>query len=101
MSTVGLHFTRHYFVAHFLFGLFFPFVGYAMGGTRVSFWIGITLTAVWHYGNELWEDQLDRAVANYDWDHIVAGTLGMVAAWWCYRAWNRYLDARDQRASRA
>ena len=97
-ATVGLYFTRHYFVAHFLLGLFLPFLFYSMGGMRLTFWIGMALTATWHFGYEFWEDQLDRPVYTLDWDQIVSGTVGLVAAWVTYRAWNRYLDVGAQQS---
>ncbi|QTD43598.1 hypothetical protein [Ottowia testudinis] len=95
-TTIGLYFTRHYFVAHFLLGLFLPFLFYSMGGMRLTFWTGMALTATWHFGYEFWEDQRDRPVYTPDWDQIVSGTVGLVAAWATYHAWNRHLDARAQ-----
>ena len=91
-ATVGLYFTHHYFVAHFLLGLFLPFAFFGIGGMPLTFWIGLALTATWHFGYEFWEDQLDRPVYTLDWDQIISGAFGLVAAWLTYRAWNRHLD---------
>lgn len=94
--TVGLYFTRHYFVAHFLLGLFLPFVFYGMAGNGGTFWTGIVLTSGWHYCYEFWEDQLTRPVYSPDWDQIIAGTVGLAAAVVVYRAWNaRLVTARS------
>lgn len=92
LFTVGLHYTPHYFIAHFLLGLFLPFAFYAMGGFSFSFWLGIIDTAAFHFGYELWEDQLSRPTYAPDFDQIISGALGLVAAWLVYRAWNRRLD---------
>lgn len=100
-ATVGLYFTRHYFVAHFLLGLFLPFLFYSMGGMRLTFWIGMVLTAAWHFGYELWEDQLDRPTYTPDWDQIASGAVGLVAAWLIYRAWNRRLDLKTKQSATA
>lgn len=97
-ATVGLYFTRHYFVAHFLLGLFLPFLFYSMGGMRLTFWIGMVLTTTWHFGYELWEDQLDRPAYTPDWDQIASGAVGLVAAWLIYRAWNRLLDLKTKQS---
>ncbi|MEO3715585.1 hypothetical protein [Roseateles flavus] len=91
-GTIGLYFTRHYFIAHFLLGLFLPFAIYAMGGMRLTFWIGWCLTATWHFGYEFWEDQLTRSSYSLDWDQIASGSVGLLAAWQVYRLWNRHLD---------
>ncbi len=94
-ATIGLYFTRHYFIAHFLLGLFLPFLFYSMGGMQLTFWIGMALTAGWHFGYEFWEDQLTRPVYTPDWDQIASGTVGLITAWCIYRLWNRHLDRRD------
>jgi len=87
--TVGLYFTSHYFVAHFMLGLFLPFLFYSMGGTNLSFWIGIIITSIFHFGYEFWEDQLTRNVYSPDWDQIFSGGIGLVVAWIVFRVWNR------------
>jgi len=94
-ATVGLYFTKHYFIAHFLLGLFLPFFFYSMGGTRLTFWVGWCLTAAWHFGYEFWEDQLTRAHYSPDWDQIASGGIGLAAAWLVYAQWNRHLDRRE------
>ncbi len=88
--TIGLYFTSHYFVAHFLLGLFLPFLIYSFGGSDWAFWIGISLTAAFHFGYEFWEDQLDRNPHVYDWAQIASGALGMVAAYAVFCAWRRW-----------
>ncbi|WP_051174586.1 hypothetical protein [Thauera phenylacetica] len=100
-ATIGLYFTRHYFVAHFLLGLFLPFLFYSMGGMRLTFWTGMALTAMWHFGYELWEDQFDRPGYTPDWDQIVSGAVGLGAAWVTYRAWNRHLDTGARQSKTA
>jgi|SRR5690606_22818148 len=88
--TIGLLFTPHYFVAHFLLGLFLPYLFYAVGaGTRFGFWAGMLATAVFHFGYELWEDQKTRSFYSPDWDQIGAGAVGLFFAWLIYVAWNR------------
>lgn len=89
--TVGLYFTPHYYIAHFMLGLFLPFFFYAMGGLRLTFWLGLLATSIFHFGYELWEDQLTRSQYNPDWDQILAGGIGILAAWGVYRAWNTKL----------
>lgn len=89
-STVGLYFTSHYYVAHFLLGLFLPFLFYSMGGSSLTFWIGMFVTASFHFGYEFWEDQLNRNPHVYDWDQIASGAVGLVAAFFVYRAWNKW-----------
>jgi hypothetical protein len=90
--TVGLYYTPHYFVAHFMLGLFLPFFFYSMGGMPLTFWIGILLTSIFHFGYEFWEDQLTRSHYTPDWDQIVSGAVGLVFAYFVYRAWNKRLD---------
>jgi len=92
LATIGLYYTRHYFVAHFLLGLFLPFLFYSMGGMPLTFWIGMLVTAIFHFGYELWEDQLTRPVYTPDWDQIASGGVGLIAAWLVYSMWNRFLD---------
>ena len=87
--TVGLYFTQHYFVAHFLLGLFVPFFFYSLGGNSLTFWIGMLATATFHFGYEFWEDQLDRSTTVYDWDQIASGAVGLLAAFFVYRAWTK------------
>lgn len=88
--TIGLYYTPHYFVAHFLLGLFLPFFFYSLGGSSLTFWIGIFLTSLFHFGYELWEDQLTRDPNVYDWDQITSGTIGLVIAYIVYRIWNKW-----------
>src|SRR5690606_5419198 len=90
--TIGLLFTPHYFLAHALFCLSMPFYLYAMDGSPRAFLSGWLATAGLHFAHELWEDQLTRAGYSPDWDQILAGTAGLVAAWLIYRAWNRQQD---------
>ncbi len=93
--TIGLYFTKHYFVAHFLLGLFLPFCFYSMGGLNISFKIGWFLTAFFHFGYELWEDLLTRPLGSSpDWDQVLTGSLGLIAALFVYRRWNLYLDSK-------
>ena len=87
--TVGLLFTKHYFVAHFLMCLFLPFYFYSMGANSLSFWLGSLLTAAFHFGYEFWEDQLSRQTHVYDWDQIASGAVGLTAAFIVYAIWNR------------
>lgn len=94
-ATIGLYFTRHYFVAHFLFCLTTPFAFYAMGGVNCVFKLGWVFTASFHYGYELWEDLLKRPLGSApDWDQVFTGTLGLIAALLVYQRWNRYLDSK-------
>ena len=95
LVTVGLYYTPHYFIAHFMLGLFLPFLFYSMGGMRLSFWIGILLTSIFHFGYELWEDQLTRSHFTPDWDQIASGALGLLVALLVYRAWNKRLDIEN------
>lgn len=92
LFTIGLYHTPHYFIAHFMLGLFLPFLFYSMGGMPLTFWIGIILTSIFHFGNEFWEDQLPRNHYTPDWDQIASGAVGLVAAYLVYRAWNNKLD---------
>jgi hypothetical protein len=62
-----------YWIDHVLFGLGFPFRIYAVFG---SWRLGLFFTLGWSLGNELWEDQLTRAVYSIDWDHLVADFVG-------------------------
>jgi hypothetical protein len=112
--TVGLVGTDHYFLGHFLFGLGFPFLCYGVFSlfrgpakkpanwviarpaldrflskamavvTDFYFWLGVT--AFWHVGNELWEDQKTRPVFTLDVDHLTAGIIGLVLAACIYEA---------------
>jgi len=93
--TIGLLFTPHYFLAHALFCLSMPFYFYAMDGSPRAFLSGWLATAGFHFAHELWEDQLTRASYSPDWDQILAGTAGLVAAWLIYRAWNRQQDRQQ------
>jgi len=118
-ATTGLIGTDHYYLAHGLFGLGFPFLwhaithagepgqplhedvlrpqwrylhpGLAAGLDRTMAFIkdfrtALMVTAIWHFGNELWEDQLTRSAYRVDMDHLIAGVVGMALAWWLYRA---------------
>lgn len=87
--TVGLYFTPHYFIAHFMLGLFLPFLFYSMGGIKLSFWIGLFVTSIFHFGYELWEDQLTRSVYSPDWDQINSGGVGLLVAWLIFYLWNK------------
>ncbi|MCW5255811.1 hypothetical protein D5038_05420 [Verminephrobacter aporrectodeae subsp. tuberculatae] len=53
-------------IAHFLLGLFLPFLFYRIDGMRLTFWIGMALTATWHFGYAFWEDLLDCPVYTPD-----------------------------------
>lgn len=87
--TVGLYYTPHYFIAHFMLGLFLPFIFYSMGGDRISFWLGFIITSIFHFGYEFWEDQLTRSSYSPDWDQIVSGGVGLLMAWFVFHAWSR------------
>lgn len=92
--TIGLYFTPQYFLAHFCLGLFLPYFFYSIGASPISFWVGFLVTSVFHFGYELWEDQLSRTSYSLDWDQILAGGLGLFVAYLVYRAWNnRFLNA--------
>jgi len=94
-AVAGLHlaldFTQApiYFLAHFWFGLSFPFVLYLILGTPGGFYLGLFLGAVWHYGNEFWEDQLTRPVFSLDVDHLISGTIGLAVAMFFFKASQR------------
>jgi len=83
----GLYFTPQYFVVHFLFGLFFPYILCAIGGNKVSYWLGFIIILIWHLGHELWEDQKTRISYVVDWDHVASGLIGLVASYFVYKYW--------------
>ncbi|GGE94595.1 hypothetical protein [Pseudoalteromonas gelatinilytica] len=93
-STIGLYFTTHYFVAHFLLGLFLPFAFYGFAGTKGLYWVGFFLTLVFHLGYELWEDQLTRPSYIVDWDQVVSGLVGLAMSYVIYHWWEKAIKPR-------
>lgn len=92
LFTIGLYYRPYYFLAHFMLGLVVPFFFYSMGGIRLTFWLGITLTSIFHFGYEFWEDQLTRIYYTPDWDQIISGALGLFSSYIIYHLWNKKLD---------
>jgi len=85
--TIGLYWTSHYFIAHFMLGLFLPFLYLVVAGTKTSFVVGIVITSIFHFGYEFLEDQLTRTSYSPDWDQIISGGLGIVFACYVYKIW--------------
>lgn len=67
-----------YWIDHLLFGVGFPFLLFAVFG---SWRLAFGLTIAWSLGNELWEDQLSRAIFTVDWDHLAGDQVGIFLAW--------------------
>jgi hypothetical protein len=93
-STVGLYNTSHYFIAHFMLCLFLPFFFYSITGSSPLFWLGVFVTAFFHFGYEFWEDQQTRTIHQLDWDQLIAGTVGLFVAWVVYKNWNAIQEER-------
>ena len=94
LGTVGLYNTDHYFVAHFCLGIFLPFIFYGITANYIGFWVGMVMTSIFHFGYELWEDQLTRATYSPDIDEIISGAIGMLAAYFIYRGWGKRMDLK-------
>lgn len=90
--TVGLYYTNHYFVAHFLFGLIFPFIGCSITGEKWGFRVMWVITLTLHLCHELYLDQLDRSQTIYDWDQVITGLLGLSFSIFAFRWWNGLQD---------
>lgn len=58
-----------------------------------DFRTALLVTATWHFGNELWEDQLTRETFMVDMDQLAAGVIGMVLAWMLYRTIRKHLPS--------
>lgn len=92
--TIGLYFTTHYFIAHFLFGLFFPYLFYSFAGNKLTYWIGFSLTLIWHLSHEFWEDQKTRSTYIVDFDQVVSGLIGLLVSFLIYRWWEKSVKPR-------
>lgn len=82
-SVLRLTQTPYYFIDHFLFGLFFPFLWLSFGGNQLGIRIGITVTALMHIPYELWEAWRGHPTPG----QLAAGVVGMLFAWGIYRTW--------------
>lgn len=84
----------YFFPVHFLVGLGGPFLIYALGANRVSFWIGIALTAVALFLLNGWGHTLGGAAPRgIDWSQIFAGIVGLALAFGVHRL---YINARPK-----
>lgn len=73
--------TQYFFAWYFMWGLGFPFLAYAVGGTRTAFWVGQFLTVVgWVWLNVFGPQISDMLPKGFDWTHVGAGLLGQVFA---------------------
>lgn len=81
LNTFGLYGTSHYYLAHFLLFLCLPFAFCLIGQDRLCFQIGILVGGVFHFGYELFEDQVGRATYSPDWDQVIAGGLGLLLSY--------------------
>ncbi|MCC4587902.1 hypothetical protein JWH11_02675 [Xanthomonas melonis] len=73
--------TAYFFPVHFLIGAGLPFLIYAIGATRLWFWLGMVVTAGVLLWFNLWGHDLDGAAPRLlDWSHFAAGAVGMAGA---------------------
>lgn len=82
---------EYFFAWYYMWGLGFPFLAYAIGGTKLSFWIGQIATFVLLIGMNIWGHQVQSAMPNVsavpaliDWTYFAAGFVGQFFAWIIY-----------------